>query len=60
MGAHGSDVEASDVKDAEVVCIRAIEKREASPLDRAQVGQSSRRVGGGPTGVVLTAGLAVQ
>ena len=42
-GAHGSDVEASDVKDAEVVCIRAIEKREASPLDRAQVGQSSRR-----------------
>ena len=26
VGARGSDVEASDVKDADVVCIRAIEK----------------------------------
>ena len=27
--------EASDVKDAEVVCIQAIESEKASPLDRA-------------------------
>jgi hypothetical protein len=26
VGAHGSDVETSEVKDADVVCIRAIEK----------------------------------
>ena len=38
MGAHRSDVEASDVKDADVVFIRAIEKR-GSPLDRGLAGQ---------------------
>ena len=32
-------MEASDVKDADVVGIRAIEKQKASPLDRALVGQ---------------------
>ena len=32
-------MEASDVKDADVVDIRAIEKQKASPLDRALVGQ---------------------
>jgi hypothetical protein len=34
VGAHGSGVEASDVKQTDVVCIRAIEKGKASPLDR--------------------------
>jgi hypothetical protein len=38
VGAHRSDVEASDFKNADVVFIRAIEKRE-SPLDRALAGQ---------------------
>jgi hypothetical protein len=38
-GARGSHVEASDVKDTDVVCIRAIEKLESQPLDRALVGQ---------------------
>ena len=32
-------MEASDVKDADVVGIRAIESEKASPLDRALVGQ---------------------